>query len=368
MIKNPFKNEVWYTWLIVMMFSALIWIINSGIDISEELISGGSVQYGFILVHELTAALMIPILLPILLWGFVKYPIRKNHFFRLIGFHLIMVVLYGLCHTSLMIATRNLIYSLFGWPDYDSGILLYRYLMEFQKQFPLYWFIYGIFSLLKYIRTNQERQIQTSLIEKQLSQARLQALKMQLNPHFLFNTLNMISSFMYENIEKADQMIVNLCDLLRLTLNTQEHQELPLGHEIKILNLYLTIMKARFEKRLQVKVEIEKSTESALFPVLLLQPLVENSIKHSGQKADHITEIRIRSRKISDQLEVIVRDNGPGLSTEPHEIKKDGIGIKTTRDRLSQLYGNRHIFDMKNMPDGGLQVRIEIPFTQETRG
>ncbi len=367
MFKNSLKNEVWYTWLIVLMFTALIWIINSGIDISEELISDNSVQYGVILVHELTAALMIPILFPFLLWGFVKYPIRKKHFFRLIFFHLIMVVLYGFCHTSLMIATRNVIYSLFNWPNYDSGILLYRYLMEFQKQFPLYWFIYGIFSLFQYIRSNQERQIQTALLEKQLSQARLQALKMQLNPHFLFNTLNMISSFMYENIEKADRMIVNLCDLLRQTLNTQDHQNFPLTHEIKILNLYLAIMKARFDNSLRVKVKIEKNTESALFPVLLLQPLVENSIKHSGSRADHTTEIMVRSRKISDQLEVIVRDNGPGLSTEPHETK-DGIGLQTTRDRLSQLYGSRYTFTMTNLTGGGLEVRILIPFTQETGG
>ncbi len=368
MYKNSFKNEVWYTWLIILMFSIFIWIINSGIDISEELISGGSVQYGFILVHELTAALMIPILFPILLWGFIKYPIRRKRFIRLIGLHLIMVVLYGFCHTSLMIATRNVIYSLFSWPDYDSGILSYRYLMEFQKQFPLYWFIYGIFSLLQYIRTNQERQIQTTLLEKQLSQARLQALKMQLNPHFLFNTLNMISSFMYENIEKADRMIVNLCDLLRMTLNTHNHQMLPLTHEIKILNLYFTIMKARFENNLQSKMEIEKSTESALFPVLLLQPLVENSIKHSGNKVDYVTEIIIKSRKISDQLEVIVRDNGPGLSTGHHEIIKDGIGLQTTRNRLYQLYGSKHTFAMNNLPDNGLEVRIVIPFTQEAGG
>lgn len=210
--------------------------------------------------------------------------------------------------------------------------------------------------------------MQTSLLEKQLSQARLQALKMQLNPHFLFNTLNMISSFMYENIEKADRMIVNLCDLLRLTLNTQDHQMLPLTHEIKILNLYLTIMKARFENRLWTKIEIEKITESALFPVLLLQPLVENSIKHSGNKVDHVTEITIRSRKISDQLEVIVLDNGPGLSAEPNEINKEGIGLQATRVRLSQLYGSKHTFTMKNMPDGGLEVLIVIPFTQEAGG
>lgn len=368
MFKNAIKNEVWYTWLIVLMFSALIWMINSGIDISEELISGGSVQYKVILVHELTAALTIPVLFPILLWGFVKYPIQRKSFFRLVCLHLIIVVVYGFCHTSLMIVSRITVYTLFNWPDYDSGVLSYRYLMEFQKQFPLYWFIYGIFSLLQYIRTNQERQIQTSLLEKQLSQARLQALKMQLNPHFLFNTLNMISSFMYENIEKADRMIVNLCDLLRLTLNTQDHQKLPLTHETKILSLYLAIMKARFENSLQAKVEIEKSTEAALFPVLLLQPLVENSIKHSSNRADHVTEILIRSRKISDQLEVVVQDNGPGLSTESHEIKKEGIGLQTTRDRLLQLYGSRHDFTLKNLPGGGLEVRIIIPFTQETGG
>jgi len=368
MFKNSFKNEVWYTWFIVLMFSAFIWIINSGIDISEELISGGRGQYGFILVNELTATLLISILSPFLLWGFVKYPIRRRHFFRLIGFHLILAVLYGFCHTSLMIVSRKVVYSLFNWPDYQSGILIFRYLMEFQKQFPLYWFIYGIFSLLQYIRKNQERQLKTSLLEKQLSEARLQALKMHLNPHFLFNTLNMISSFMYENIEKADQMIVNLCDLLRQTLDTQDHQKLPLTHEIKILNLYLTIMKARFGDSLQTRLEIEESTESALFPVLLLQPLVENSIKYSSNRTDRIVEVVIISRKISDQLEIIIRDNGPGLSTEHQDKKEDGIGLQITQDRLFQLYGSDHTFTMMNQQEGGLEVCIVIPFTKEMGG
>lgn len=366
MFNNQSKNEVWYTWLIILVFAAFIWVINAGIDISEALISGVSAQYGFILVNELTAALMIPLLFPILLWGFKKYPIQKKNFLRIMGFHLFMAVLYGLCHTSLMILSRDIIYYLLNWPDYNPGVLQYRYLMEFQKQFPLYWFTYGIFSLFQYIRRNQQRQIQTSVLEKQLSEARLKALKMQLNPHFLFNTLNMISSVMYENIEKADRMIVHLCDLLRLTLNTQDHHEVPLKHEVKILNLYLSIMKARFENSLKIKVEIEKSTEKALVPVLLLQPLVENSIKHSSNRTDHVTQILVSSRKTADRLQLTVRDNGPGLPTDLHKPAKDGIGLKTTRDRLSQLYGGKHEFKMENLERGGLEVEMIIPFTRGT--
>ena len=117
MFNNRSKNEVWYTWLIVLVFAACIWIVNAGIDISEALISGVSAPYGSILVNELTAAFMIPLLFPILLWGFKKYPLQKKNLFRMMSFHLFMVALYGLCHTSLMILSRHLIYSLLNWPE-----------------------------------------------------------------------------------------------------------------------------------------------------------------------------------------------------------------------------------------------------------
>ena len=279
-----------------------------------------------------------------------------------------VLIVYGLCHTSLMTISRQFIYSRAGWPGYDPGILSYRYLMEFQKQFLVYWFIYGIFILFQYIRKNQERQIKTSLLEKQLSQSRLQALKMQLNPHFLFNTLNLISATMYEDVEKADRMIVNLSDLLRQTLNTGDAQQTPLKYELSILDSYLEIMKARFEKKLEIEMDIAPQAREALFPPLVLQTLVENAIKHGMDKTDHVTRISICTEIARDRLEVRVRDNGPGLSSEHKASDQAGIGLTSTRHRLAQLYGQSHVFKLNNLSGKGLEIRMSIPFIQEEDG
>lgn len=359
------KTEIHYTWLIAFMLTTIAWMVSTGIILSEKMTLGGTVNWGPVLTNELTGSYSTLLLIPGLFWFFKRFPIQRHNWYHRIFNHIIVLVIFGLCHTSLMTMTRKLLYPLMGWAEYNPGILQFRYLMEFQKQFLAYWFIYAVYSIFHYIRKNQERQIQTSLLEKQLSQAKLDVLKMQLNPHFLFNTLNMISSAMYEDIHKADRMLVNLSDFLRTTLTSQRSQLVPLKDEIEILLLYLKIMKARFEEKLVVELDIDDSTLDALFPSLILQTLVENAIKHSSDQQDHITQIRIQSRRKNDSLTLTLQDNGPGLPRDMDQSHSKGIGLSSTQDRLTHLYGNDHQFTIDNLSQGGLKITLTLPFEQD---
>lgn len=345
----------------IVGFMTLIWLINVGIIISGRLIEGSPVDIKYPLVGEATGVYTLLVLLPFLLRFFDRIPFRKDRWFFVLSLYLLVLVLYGISHTTLMIISRKVIFSLLGWKSYDPGVLTYRYLMEFLKQVGVFWFIFGVHALIGYIQRNQERRLQTARLEEQLTRARLQALKLQLDPHFLFNTLNMISSTMYEDVDRADRMISQLSDLLRLTLNTGESQQAALKDEIAILDCYLEIMKARFGDRLDIRMDLDPNTEKLLFPVLTLQPLVENSIKHGLEGDNQVTRINIRSETADAHLVVTVEDNGPGFSPVNDEAAETRTGLRTTRERLDRLYGKGYAFRMTNRSGSGLRTEITVP-------
>lgn len=363
MANRQSKKELQYIIVFAFLFVNIVWMINVGILVTDALSDGKPSLLRFHLANEITGTYSVLLLLPGLVWFFNKYPIDIKTHLRNLIYHVAGVLVFGFCHTSLMVFSRKMIYLLVGWEAYDPGIIKYRYLMEFQKQLLIYIFVYGVVTLFKYVRENQERRIKTTQLEKQLTESELHALKMQLNPHFLFNTLNMISSTMYNDVRKADQMIANLSDVLRMTLNTGKTQITSLKGELKILNAYLNIMKARFEDRLEINFDIDDNTLDAHCPSLCLQPLIENSIKHSMDKTTKRTVIGLQA-KISDSgrnLEITIKDNGPGVEGAVDDAFNRGMGLKTTRDRFINLFGTEHTFQLKNIDTGGLEISIIIP-------
>jgi LytS/YehU family sensor histidine kinase len=187
---------------------------------------------------------------------------------------------------------------------------------------------------------------------------------MQLNPHFLFNALNLISSTMYDDVNAADKMMANLSDLLRKTLNVSNRQQHPLRNEMELVNLYVEMMQARFQNQLAVTTSIDHSTLEALVPSFILQPLVENSIKHAMTNAQ-TAEIEIQSRRENARLLLSVKDNGPGIQKE---TSQNGVGLANTAERLEKLYGADHRFHLVNNQTSGLTVMIDIPFHVEKNG
>ena len=224
----------------------------------------------------------------------------------------------------------------------------------------IYWVIVSVSHAFDYYRQMQERELRAAELEKRLAQARLQTLQMQLNPHFLFNSLHAISALVHKDADLADQMITRLSDLLRYALEVTDAQEVPLRQELDFLRRYLEIEQTRFGDRLAVRLEIAPETLDALVPNLLLQPLVENAIRHGIEPRAKPGQIELRSRCEGGQLKLEVRDNGVGLS--PGRKLEEGVGLSNTRARLKQLYGDRHRFALSEGPGGGLAVCLELPF------
>lgn len=204
-------------------------------------------------------------------------------------------------------------------------------------------------------------QAQAAQLQAQLADARLSALRTQLNPHFLFNTLHAISALVERDPRGVRRMIARLSELLRTTLDSTEAQEIPLHQEIAFIERYMEIMQIRFQGHLQVDINIDPDVQDALVPNLILQPLVENAIKHGVSKLDIAGRIEISARRDDDRLILGVRDNGPGyVGAVPAAL--EGVGLRNTRARLAQLYGTAQSLTLRAAEGGGLLAEVSFPF------
>jgi two-component system, LytTR family, sensor kinase len=210
-------------------------------------------------------------------------------------------------------------------------------------------------------RETARLQAETAQLQRQLAEARLSALNAQLNPHFLFNTLHAVSSLVERDPRGVRRMIARLSELLRYTLDGGAEHEVVLGQEIAFLERYLEIMQIRFQGQLEIEVQIEDDARDALVPNLILQPLVENAVKHGVDKVSGTGKIRIVGRREVDRLVLSVSDNGPG----PQKIAKldeAGVGLANIRQRLEQLYGSAQSLTLAESPSGGTVAQIVMPF------
>jgi len=227
----------------------------------------------------------------------------------------------------------------------------------------IYWVIVTVSHAFDYYRKYREREFRASELEKRLVQAKLQALQMQLNPHFLFNTLHSISSLMHKDVEAADRMIARLSDLLRAALEGAETQEVTLRQELELLQLYLSIEQIRFGNRLTVKMNIAPDTLEAQVPNLILQPLVENAIRHGIEPRARPGCIELLAHRQDGTLALVVSDDGGGLGE--NGTIKEGVGLSNTRARLRELYGATHRFELVRGQSGSVRVELSIPFREE---
>jgi len=351
-------------WFVIFLFSTLVGVMNFNRFYTNELAEGETPNFYHYFINEMTGAYAVFVLLPVLFYFFKKFPLQRSKLFTRLPLHLLASLAFGFSHTMLMFFSRKLLYSTFLREGYDYGHLGYRLLMEYNHQFFTYWLVYGVAYFVNLFRENQKQKLKTAQLERQLTEARLQALQMQLNPHFLFNTLNMISSTMYDDVNAADKMMASLSDLLRKTLNVSNRPEHPLRDEMELVHLYIAIMQARFQNQLAVRIEVAPETQEAQVPGFILQPLIENSIKHTMENVQ-TAEIKISSRKKSGRLRLSVTDNGPGLA--PGE-GRNGIGLSNTAERLEKLYGADHQLHMQNQKNGGLEIILDIPWRLEGNG
>jgi len=232
---------------------------------------------------------------------------------------------------------------------------------------PIYWMLVAGAHAVAQQRRSVERERRALRAEALLAEARLMALQAQLNPHFLFNTLNTITQLVYDNPEAAEEMITSLSELLRAVLATQHRREVTLDEEIELLERYCAIQKVRFADRLSIEYDIEPSAANVAVPTLLLQPLAENAIKHgiTPDRAPGRVCIRAHTKK-QNTLCIEIADTGGRPEGAPDEAGKnlefhEGVGLANTRARLETLYPGRHVFALERAAEGGVLVRIEIP-------
>jgi two-component system, LytTR family, sensor kinase len=228
----------------------------------------------------------------------------------------------------------------------------------------MYWVIVGIFYGLDYYFGERDARIRAAQLEGQLAKAELEVLKSQLQPHFLFNTLNLISSLVHTDAASADDMIGDLGSLLRLSLRSEGAQEVSLAEEMSALELYLNIQRQRFQDTLKVEIEMDPKTLGARVPHLILQPLVENAFRHGISKRVGAGVIRIESRNGDGVLRVRISDNGPGMVAETASV---GIGLANTRARLARLYGSRGALHLENSAQG-FSVELQFPLMLAREG
>jgi two-component sensor histidine kinase len=246
------------------------------------------------------------------------------------------------------------------------GFSTYMLISSLAPNILFYWGIVAAAHGLGYYRSSKEKELRSLQLEARLAHARLQLLQMQLHPHFLFNTLHAISELVHEDPETADRMITALSDLLRDSLVSGDVQEVPLDRELSLLDRYLEIQRARFGDRLKVEVDVDPGLRNARVPHLVLQPVVENAVRHGLGTRSQEGRIRIEARaEEAGVLLLRVSDNGRGL----HEsaVMTEGVGLGNTRARLQQLYGTAHRVDIRDAPDGGVVVTLAIPLRVEGR-
>jgi sensor histidine kinase YesM len=296
-------------------------------------------------------------------WFTKRYPIERQRWVRgaLIYLGIGIAVIYfklGLDIILILVLYNNI----YATNSLDTSLIV----MMLYFNLLTYGAVVGIGHALNFHRKYREGEVKAAQLEAQLAQAQLQALKMQLHPHFLFNTLHTIAMLNLKDVKAANRMITRLSDLLRLTLDNLGVQEVSLKQEIDFLKQYLEIEQIRFQDRLTVKMDIDPETLDAIVPNLVLQPIVENAIRHGIAKRETAGRIELLTRRESGALLLQVRDNGPGLLQDQPANPNNGIGLKNTQARLERLYGASQKIELKNAGDGGLEVSIIIPFHERT--
>lgn len=303
-------------------------------------------------------------------WGILSFIIQKmcyfisnriNKWFLMPLLHIGLGVLFSFVHLFMFSGLIHLGVEtnlVTVYETYSLRTLIYRWM---SSNIYIYIALVGFLHFFYFYRRHGERELKTSKLETQMIQLQLQSLKTQLHPHFLFNALNTISAYVKKNPDTAIKMTARLSELLRLTLDTRPHLEILLKEELKIVNNYLDIEKLRFADRMEVKLDIEADTEEALVPAMILQPLVENAVRHGlSRKIDKGT-ILISALRQNGKLELKVVDDGPGMK-ENQESLSNGIGLKNLRGRLNILYGDEALMVINSKENQGFEVKITLPY------
>lgn len=360
MIRRPLKSLIivgaWTVFGLYMAFQ----------DYYVAMSEGREASWSAVLLVELSYSMVWALLTPLVLALARRYPIDRGHWSRHVPLHLVLSVITSFVHKIVYGITLGILRSVllnvpFSWEAQFRNLLAFV-----DYGILLYWMVLGLRHALDYYRMYQENALRAATLESQLAQAQLQALKMQLQPHFLFNTLNAISVLVMKNPEKARKTVGWLSDLLRLTLEQGSTHEVRLATELKFLDRYLAIEKTRFADRLTVRLKIDRDSTDAQVPALILQPLVENAIKHGVARRRGRTCIEITARRDDSKLILAVRNESQTSTHSQGGVLKEGVGLSNTRARLERLYGSLSSLRVVEDGESGVTAEVTIPYREES--
>ena len=358
----PWAWPRWRKWT----FYAICWTIPALVALSyfhlNRILTASEVDWVYGVMTSMPWWYIWALMTPLILWVAKKYPITRDSWKRVVPSVYIPLMLFLLA----IHATVNLLlFRATGLHDtLNYALLEVHFTSRMHVNALAFWTVLGFYSAFDYYRKYQAREQQASLLELQLAQANLRALKMQLNPHFLFNTLHSVSALVRKNENPAAiKMLGRLGEFLRLALENQGTQLVSLNEELDFLERYLEIEKIRFQERLQVSMDVDARLLEYNVPNLILQPIVENAIHHGIAPHSQAGKIQIRAFKKEDKLVMQVEDDGPGMKNM--DAARKGVGLSNTQERLERLYGENQELKLEGGTDGGLLVHIEIPLQED---
>lgn len=327
------------------------WGKGQYLSIREAVLSGLVTWYPFALLALAT------------FWLCAKCPFEPGTWKRSLAAHLPATLVFGIVWSVI-----RWLCSFHPWVDERPLEFVRVTIGHFPLWFLSYWVLVGVHEAWHNYQRFKQGELRASQLEARLAQAQLEVLKGQLHPHFLFNTLHAISTLIHRDPEAADEMVAQLSDLLRMTLANIGVQEVPLQQELEFLRRYLDIQQMRFQDRLRVVVDVPPDTLDLRVPNQVLQPLVENAIRHGVDARLGQGLVEIRARAENGMLRLSVRDDGPGIRPDVlngSRQKGRGIGLTNTRARLRELYGPESRLELANYPAGGTLVSLLIPLRRD---
>jgi len=331
------------------LFGLAIWIVLGLLAAAQgatwRIYAGRPVPWGTIVPTSLADWLSCGMFTPAFYWMVRRFPVRGERWWSSLPLHLAA----SLVFVVLKVTAYAPLYGLLNPTENRTWSMIL--VGGFYADMLAYWASVGVIHAIEYYRESRERQLEATRLA-------LENLRAQLQPHFLFNTLQSISTLIYRDQPAADRMLTQLSDLLRLSLRNTGVQEVPLAEELGFLERYLAIMRVRFGDRLVIRVEAPADLMGALLPSLVLQPIVENAIEHGMADRSDVGHVTVRVTKEGPSLHVEVSDDGPGLDGAPPSTG-NGIGLANTRERLARLYGPAG--RVETLSGRGLTVRLTIP-------
>lgn len=305
---------------------------------------------------------------PLIFWIARRFPVERGRLASRIPFHIFTSVIFIFLVNAVSIPA----YWYLGFPNtvrYPTMEIMFKDLIispfMIHQGLLVYWGTLIAAHAFEYYRQMQAGKTRAAELASQLAEAQLAALKMQIHPHFLFNTLNSIAALLHKDVEAADRMIARLSDFLRLTLKSSEKAVVTLEEELEFLKAYLEIEKIRFQNKLTVEMRVESAALDAQVPNLILQPLIENAVRHGVARQTSVGRLQIQARREANRLLIKIEDNGPGLNGGGNRKRKsgNGVGLSNTHARLGQFYDDDFSFEIADKKNyDGTVVSLNVPF------